>query len=103
MEHRTGTYTVTSSGNCECSCCQNSLGQNAPECAPVDHFCKRDFYRPGEKPDVIGAFDALHDTTQFITFSGSTGLEFSWDISESRGQELTSTHDATMLTTHQVE
>ena len=45
---------------------------------------------------MIGAFDALHDTTQFITFSGSTGLDFSWDITETKGQGLTSTHDATV-------
>ena len=62
----------------------------------VEAFCKRDYYRPGKtrEADKINAFDALYDTTHFITFSGTTGLEFSWDISESKGQELTSTHDA---------
>ena len=42
---------------------------------------------------MISAFDALSDTTHFITFSGATGLELSWDVSQSRGQELSSTHD----------
>ena len=59
---------------------------------PVEAFCKQDAYRPGK--DVIGAFGALSDTTQFITFSGTTGLEFSWDMGESWGAELVSTHDA---------
>ena len=46
----------------------------------------RDHYRSDDTTSKkIGAFGALFDTTQFITFSGTTGLEFSWDIAESRG------------------
>ena len=42
---------------------------------------------------MISAFDALSNPEHFITFSGTTGLELSWDVSQSRGQELSSTHD----------
>ena len=42
---------------------------------------------------MISAFDALADTTHFITFSGTTGLSLSWDVSQSRGQALSSAHD----------
>ena len=64
--------------------------------ASANEFCKRKKYWPGVRDKVIGAFDALHDTEQFVTFSGTTGLEFSWDVAESKGQELSSTHDAAM-------
>ena len=42
--------------------------------------------------NMISAFDALSNTEHYVTFSGTTGLQFSWDIAESRGQALASTH-----------
>ena len=41
---------------------------------------------------MISAFDALSNTEHFVTFSGTTGLALTWDVSQSRGQALSSTH-----------
>ena len=37
---------------------------------------------------VMSAFDFLSETTKFLTFSGTTGVEFSWDVAESRGSDV---------------
>jgi hypothetical protein len=61
--------------------------------ASVKKFCEKGPYRAeDDKSDIISAFDALSNTAHFITFSGTTGLALSWDVSQSRGQALSLTH-----------
>ena len=35
----------------------------------------------------MSAFDFLTNTTKFLTFSGTTGVDFSWDVAEARGSD----------------
>ena len=64
----------------------------------MTQFCKKlDHYRSENTASkVIGAFGAFADTTQYLTFSGTTGLEFEWTVDEARGRGIHPTHDASV-------
>ena len=83
-----------------CTCCDASLRTCKKEevtcttLSAVQSFCKEGPYRTGRTGDenMISAFDALSNTEHYVTFSGTTGIELSWDVSQSRGQAFSSTH-----------
>jgi len=63
----------------------------------VHNFCKKGPYRAEvATSEEISAFDALSNTEHFVTFSGTTGLALTWDVSQSRGQALSSTHSGAL-------
>ena len=63
----------------------------------MHNFCKKGPYRAEvATSEEIGAFDALSNTEHFVTFSGTTGLALTWDVSQSRGQALSSTHSGAL-------
>ena len=56
--------------------------------ASVKAFCKKgtvDAIGTSASDTLTSAFDFLTDTDKFLTFSGSTGVEFQWDVAEARG------------------
>ena len=45
----------------------------------------------GTNPHSISALNFLTDTNRFLTFSGSAGVEFQWDVAEARGTDASVT------------
>jgi len=67
----------------------------------VKTFCKRDGTVPGIGTTMSGAhylsaLNFLSDTERFLTFSGSTGVDFSWDVAEARGSDVSVTTDGSL-------
>ena len=67
-------------------------------------FCKQNQVVPSvaasspTKSTLMSTFDFLTDTSKFLTFSGTTGVDISWNVKETRGIGHTVTTDGSMST-----
>ncbi len=67
-------------------------------------FCKQNQVVPSvaasspAKSSLMSAFDFLTDTSKFLTFSGTSGTDISWNVKETRGIGHTVTTDGSMST-----